>query len=105
MYYASSIADLVLWHVAVCNITIPLMVASMEWDGTKYWEDMLVASILGLMVLTSHAVPSVLAESSSVSPSTTIDSPHVVDTAIAVMDAIYVVYILVSTGEIQGKYI
>lgn len=36
------------------------------------------------MVLTSHAVPSVLAESSSVSPSTTIDSPHVVDTAMCI---------------------
>lgn len=63
-------------------MTIPLIVASMlcVGDSTPTYVDVLCDE--GLVLVVSHMVHSIEAPTSIAAPSSTTDSPHVVDTAI-----------------------
>ena len=67
--------------VAVCNMTIPRMVVSMEWVGTKWEHPTDDEPIMGLVWDTSQVVDSMVHTSSSMTPSSTTASPHVVEVA------------------------
>ena len=57
------------------------MVASMLWEGTNEEAYAVLLLMEGLSLVVSHTVVSIEQRTSSVTPSTTTESPQVVDTA------------------------
>ena len=62
-------------------MTIPLILTSMLWDGVRLVAMGVVLWIMGLSLVVSQSVVSVEHTTSRATPSTTTESPHVVETA------------------------